>query len=82
MLFFLLAGCIFSKNEPEKYDGNNRDYKAIFRSCNGDSCCETSAKAVEKSQGFVLKEPSENCPEGFRTNILRCPGSFKWCEPS
>lgn len=59
-----------------------RDYKELLKRCNGNGCCKSSAKKLEKSKGYVLtKDQSFSCANGYRPNGLKCPDSYRWCEP-
>lgn len=83
-LYFILglAGCSWFQGEPESVEQvAANDYKALFEKCNGNSCCEASARAVEQNKGFILKDRAGSCPERFRRNMMRCLQTYVWCEP-
>jgi hypothetical protein len=41
-------------------------------------CCLSSVKNMQASSSILAE--NNQCPEGSDKNILRCPGSFTWCE--
>jgi hypothetical protein len=81
LLFFVSINSLAVKVPSGTDDVIERDYEELLRRCAGASCCEASARRVEKAQGFVIKSKTFSCPEGFTPNALKCVGSYKWCEP-
>lgn len=81
VLAFIEVIC-FAKNVSTVDDVDIRNYSELNKRCNGNSCCEASAKRLEKSNGFLIRpnQPFE-CPEGFQANGLKCLDSYRWCEP-
>ena len=83
MFFFVIfsSGCFASDVAPVD-DVDIRDYKELFKRCNGKACCESSVKSVKKSKGFLLRknQPFE-CPEGFQADALKCIDSYRFCAP-
>lgn len=42
-------------------------------------CCMASLKIMTENS-YKIK-PETGCPDGFEANMLRCEGSYTWCEP-
>jgi hypothetical protein len=77
---FLVSGS-FGNETPTSGNQVTKDgYKELFRQCNGNKCCEASARAIEKAKGFALKTKDEKCPEGFQKQTQLCIQSYVWCE--
>lgn len=78
---FFLASCI--AGQPTSTEGVDvRNYKELLKRCNGNSCCESSARNMESAKGFLIKDyKSTQCTGEFRPNMLKCPTSYIWCEP-
>ena len=43
-------------------------------------CCMASYKRIEARKTRALAE-GESCAAGERRSMLKCPDSFRWCEP-
>ena len=78
ILFFVSAS--YGGDPKPISDVDVRDYSELFKRCNGDGCCEASAKRIKQTKGFVLKD-GVVCPNGYQWNHLRCITSYRWCEP-
>lgn len=58
-------------------------YDLLIAQCSNkqnEICCLASEKQMEAG-GFELAENGQ-CPAGYMRNMLRCPDSFQWCEPT
>lgn len=44
-------------------------------------CCMASLRAMAAKNGQLIEGDVNSCPDGFQLDMLRCPGSYKWCEP-
>lgn len=55
-------------------------YQQLADQCKGSSCCESSVRSME--QGSYLLAPTDGCPPGTDSNMLKCVDSYKWCEPA
>ena len=50
------------------------------------SCCLDSVKKMEVLRGTLFPKGNNNesgiygCKEGLRRNVLKCVGSYEWCE--
>ncbi|NUM58457.1 MAG: hypothetical protein HUU56_07485 [Bdellovibrionaceae bacterium] len=78
----LFSVSCFSQAPSSFKDVQIRDYKELFKRCNGDSCCESSAKRLEKSGGYVLQEGQPfKCPADYSPDGLKCLNSYRWCSP-
>jgi len=60
-------------------------YKQLAEKCESNSgnigpgCCISSVR--DMVIGNYKLEPENGCPEGYQRNMLKCIGSYKWCEP-
>ena len=64
------------------------DYDALARACRnneaGPGCCLTSVERMRNKKALLAPGDTlahANCPEGYQPNMLKCPGSHRWCEP-
>lgn len=61
------------------------DYAELREECqevykDGIECCLASVDAMEKLRAFPIE--GDSCPAHFTYNLMRCPGSYQWCEPT
>lgn len=72
-----------SRIHPVSEEGSrNSLYDELVNECKnkeGESCCLASAEAM-KINGYTLV-PREGCPSGYRSNMMRCVDSYRWCQP-
>lgn len=57
-------------------------YQNLVKSCDpnlANHCCWETALMMAK-YGYKLAENNQ-CPDGFQENMLKCIGSYVWCEP-
>jgi hypothetical protein len=45
-----------------------------------DGCCESSVDRMRQARARV--QPSDGCGPGETADMLRCHGSYRWCEPA
>ncbi len=67
------------KNEINNYPDY---YKRLAENCkskSGQSCCVSSVRNM--LNGNFKLAPESECPKSFQKNMLKCVGSYKWCEP-
>lgn len=43
-------------------------------------CCMSGLRTMVKNS-YLLADEDENCPGGFKANVLLCIDSLVWCEP-
>lgn len=56
-------------------------YKGLARGCydrESVNCCLSSVSNMEAKKAILISETG--CPKGMTQNILRCMGSYTWCE--
>ena len=49
--------------------------------CDGDDCCLSSLKVLQKNNNYIKVYKNHKCPEGFSRNAMICENSLEWCEP-
>lgn len=54
-------------------------YQELAVRCEGDGCCEASAR--EMAQGSFRLASQNGCRLGYYRTSLKCPTSYRWCEP-
>ena len=64
--------------------GSKAFYKNLREKCSS-NCCEVSVNRMERER-FPLADQhlplqDADCPEGYRATMLKCPDSYRWCEP-
>lgn len=79
LLLLSFSACFSGEPEPIANVGV-RDYEVLLKRCNGNSCCEASARKIKQIKGFALKN-NTSCPKGYRRNLMKCRSSYSWCEP-
>lgn len=80
IILFFVSAC-YGGDPKSISDVDSRDYSELFDRCNGDGCCEASAKDIKQTKGFVLKD-GYDCPAGYQRNGMKCVTSYRWCEPN
>ena len=81
VIILLTVSVSCSGGVPDSIDDVDvRNYDELFKRCNGNSCCEASARKLKSSGGFVLKS-GVTCSDGYQRNLLRCKPGYAWCEP-
>lgn len=79
ILFTLNLSCLEGRLKS-MVDIDAKDYQELKQRCNENDCCEASVDSMKKSKGFALIKKA-SCPKTHRRNILKCQGSYEWCEP-
>lgn len=69
------------KNRVSNFEGY---YGELAKQCvenykEGPNCCLGSVDAIRKG-GYKLSQDG-TCDDGFRVEMFKCIGSYKWCEP-
>jgi hypothetical protein len=71
---------LFNKlNKTKTKDSVKTYYEILKEGCDNEGCCLSSVKFMEEGNFTEAKDGS--CPDGFKSNMLRCISSYKWCEP-
>lgn len=67
---------------------NCKGLKEFGISRSSTNCCLKSVMGMAEGNFNLIYlpypgevSPKSKCPEGFKTNSLRCEGSYEWCEP-
>lgn len=84
ILVIVLIGCSYNK-ELEIGDDISQwsdYYKEIANTndCKESPCCMSGLRTMEE-KGYKLADENEECPEGFKPNMLLCIDTLIWCEP-
>lgn len=54
-------------------------YDQLEAACDS-GCCEASVERMRRARATT--QPANGCGAGETADMLRCPGSYRWCEPA
>ncbi len=90
ILVVTLVGCSIDTEESQEDTAESEMsqwsdyYKEIFNEKCKDKptseCCIAGLRDMAKNN-YLLADENEECPEGFKENMLLCLGTLIWCEP-
>lgn len=84
VFYFFASGFYYNMGLEREISRYSSYYQKLAKGCQ-DGCCLTSVEqmALTNSQlapGDTLGE--SGCPEGTTPNMLKCPTSYRWCDPT
>lgn len=88
LILLSLAGIGIGINNYNEYKSQQRIihafspyYQGLAKQCyesDSTNCCLSSVSNMEAKKAILI--PETGCPTGMTQNILRCMGSYTWCE--
>lgn len=88
LILLSLAGIAVGINNYSEYKSQERIihafspyYQGLAKQCyesDSANCCLASVSNMEAKKGILI--PGTGCPTDMTQNILRCMGSYTWCE--
>jgi len=82
LYFILLTQTDLFVPQYQASDYQQTDYQNLAQQCKngiGLECCLASVE-VMKASNYQLTSAGK-CPDGYKTNIMRCQESYQWCQP-
>ena len=84
IVFLCASGCLFAEDNREKINTLPEEYRELGQACfKADSfnCCMASVDHMVRYKAILHESGNSDCPVGYRGNMLKCVGSYAWCEP-
>lgn len=84
MMFLCVTGhsvVLFEKSKEAQILDLPKEYQDLGRGCLKEvsfNCCMASVRAMVKASAILAD--GQNCPLGYRREILLCKGAYSWCE--
>ncbi len=88
LILLTLGGIAIGINNYSAYQSQQRIihafspyYQGLAKQCyesDSTNCCLSSVSNMEAKKAILI--PETGCPTGMTQNILRCMGSYTWCE--
>ena len=88
LILLSLAGIALGINNYSEYRSQQRIihafspyYQGLAKQCyksDSTNCCLSSVSNMEAKKAILI--PGTGCPTGMTQNILKCMGSYTWCE--
>jgi hypothetical protein len=84
LILLVIAGFVYYHYANKKQDISKLPeyYQNLAKECESAgsyNCCMSSVNDMK--DGNYQLEPETGCPEGYRSEMVMCIDSFKWCEP-
>lgn len=76
-----LSAALFEKSKSEQIADLPEQYQDLGRGCKDQvsfNCCMASVRAMAKAK--AVRREGAHCPPGYRGDMMRCEGSYAWCE--
>lgn len=83
LIFLVILGGCSKTSEADNEISQWPDYYreiANTNDCKESPCCMSGLRRMVENN-YLLADENENCPEGFKPNMLLCIDTLIWCEP-